>query len=221
MLMAASLVAGVALITSSALTARPLTNVPPLVIDVIVATDISPSLVERVLAEAGDIWSAAGLTIIWKRDGRVSSALRLTIGHWANRVRRDETSLPLGWIVFDDDGAPQHAIYVSYTNAHALMDQSRGITGASDKMPRAESETLLGRAMGRALAHELGHYLLASKEHSLKGLMRAKRTAAEFFSIDRSRFDLDAGQRAAIAVRLMPAAALASLQSSVASQTTR
>jgi len=219
--MAASLVAGVALITSSALTARPLTNVPPLVIDVIVATDISPSLVERVLAEAGDIWRAAGLTIIWKRDGRVSSALRLTIGHWANRVRRDETSLPLGWIVFDDDGAPQHAIYVSYTNAHALMDQSRGITGASDKMPRAESETLLGRAMGRALAHELGHYLLASKEHSLKGLMRAKRTAAEFFSIDRSRFDLDAGQRAAIAVRLMPAAALASLQSSVASQTTR
>jgi hypothetical protein len=221
MLMAASLVAGVALITSSALTARPLTNVPPLVIDVIVATDISPSLVERVLAEAGDIWRTAGLTIIWKRDGRVSSALRLTIGHWANRVRRDETSLPLGWIVFDDDGAPQHAIYVSYTNAHALMDQSRGTTGASEKMPRAESETLLGRAMGRALAHELGHYLLASKEHSLKGLMRAKRTAAEFFSIDRSRFDLDAGQRAAIAVRLMPAAALASLQSSVASQTTR
>jgi hypothetical protein len=221
MLIATSLVLGVAVLASGPLTARPVTAPPPLVIDVIVASDISPSLIARVLAEAGEIWRAAGLTIIWKQDGRVSSALRVTIGHWGNRVKRDETLLPLGWIVFDDDGAPEHAIYVSYTNAMALMDQSRGTTGASEKMPRAERETLLGRAMGRALAHELGHYLLASKEHSVKGLMRAKRTAAEFFSIDKSRFHLDAGQRAAIAVRLMPAAALASLQSSVASQPTR
>jgi hypothetical protein len=221
MLMATSLIAGVALITSSSLIARPLTNVPAFVIDVIVASDISPSLVERVLAEAGDIWRAAGLTIIWKQDGRVSSALRVTIGHWSNGIKRDETALPLGWIVFDDDGAPAHAIYVSYANATLLMDQSRGTSGASDRIPRAERETLLGRAMGRALAHELGHYLLASKAHSEKGLMRAKRTAAEFFSIDKSRFDLDAGQRAAIAARLTPASALASLQSPVASQTIR
>ncbi|HEV8345843.1 MAG TPA: hypothetical protein VGQ16_04690 [Vicinamibacterales bacterium] len=219
--MATSLIAGVALITSSSLIARPLTNVPPFVIDVIAASDISPSLVERVLAEAGDIWRAAGLTIVWKQDGRVSSALRVTIGHWANRIRRDETTVPLGWIVFDDDGAPEHAIYVSYANASLLMDQTRGTTGPADKIPRAERETLLSRAMGRALAHELGHYLLASKAHSVKGLMRAKRTAAEFFSIDKSRFDLDAGQRAAIAARLIPAAALASLQSPVASQTIR
>ena len=221
MLMAASLAAGVALITTSALTARPATNMPPLVIDVIAASDISPSLVDRVLAEAGNIWRAAGLTIIWKQDGRVSSALRVTIGHWSNRVRRDDTLLPLGWIVFDDDGAPQHAIYVSYANANLLMDQARGTPNAGEKIPRAERDTLLGRAMGRALAHELGHYLLASKEHSVKGLMRAKRTAAEFFSIDKSRFDLDAGQRAAVAARLTPAAPVASLPSAIASQIAR
>ena len=219
MLIATSLVLGVGLVASSAaLTARPATTVPPIVIDVIVASDISPSLVARVLKEAGDIWRGAGLTIVWKQDGRVSSTLRVTIGHWGNGVRRDDTAVPLGWIVFDDDGAPQHAIYVSYANAILLMEQLRGSSGQAEKMPRAEWETLLGRAMGRALAHETGHYLLASKEHSDKGLMRARRTAAEFFSNDRARFDLDAGQRAAIAARLTPGAAVASLQPAVVSQ---
>ena len=33
-------------------------------------------------------------------------------------------------------------------------------------MPLAQREMLLARAMGRALAHELGHYLLASKIHT-------------------------------------------------------
>ena len=43
---------------------------------------------------------------------------------------------------------------------------------------------LLARAMGRALAHEMGHYLLASKEHTKNGLMQAHRTATEFFGPD-------------------------------------
>lgn len=210
-----------ALLASSLLAARPPAPLPPLLVDVIVASDISPSLVTRVLAEAADIWRAAGLAIVWKLDGRVSSSLRVTIGHWANRVMRDELTLPLGWIGFEDDGRPADAIYVSYANATALLDQSRGGAGLAERMPRAERETMLGRAMGRALAHEMGHYLLASKVHSVKGLMRAKRTATEFFAIDRARFDLDAEQRAAIAARLMPPAVLASLQSAVGSPASR
>jgi hypothetical protein len=33
-------------------------------------------------------------------------------------------------------------------------------------------DVLAGRVLGRALAHEIGHYLLASRGHSRKGLMR-------------------------------------------------
>jgi len=206
-----------ALLASSMFAARPVAPLPPLAVDVIVASDISPTLVTRVLAEAADVWRAAGVTIVWNLDGRVSSRLRVTIGHWANGVARDETLLPLGWIVFDDEGRPERSIYVSYTNASALLDQTRGGNGFGERMPRAERETMLGRAMGRALAHEMGHYLLASKAHSVKGLMRAKRTAVEFFAIERARFDLDAEQRTAVARTLAPPpAALATLQSPVA-----
>ena len=56
--------------------------------------------------------------------------------------------------------------------------------------------------MGRALAHELGHYLLASKVHTARGLLKASRTAAELFSIERAGFKIDPLQRQQIAARM-------------------
>src|SRR6185436_2392293 len=114
--------------------------------------------------------------------------------------------LPLGWIGFGEDGRPSRDIYVSHANALALLLMMRGFT---DRMPRAELETMLGRAMGRALAHELGHFLLASKTHSAAGLMRARRTSSEFFSNERTRFALDAEQRAIVMSRYQPGSLLA------------
>jgi hypothetical protein len=55
--------------------------------------------------------------------------------------------------------------------------------------------------MGRALAHELGHYLLASKVHTPHGLMKATLTAVELFAPDASDFRLEPAQRHALAAR--------------------
>ena len=41
-------------------------------------------------------------------------------------------------------------------------------------LPAALADMILGRALGRALAHEIGHYLLGTAEHSARGLMRAE-----------------------------------------------
>ena len=56
--------------------------------------------------------------------------------------------------------------------------------------------------MGRALAHELGHYLLASKAHTQRGLMQTQRSASELFSPARIRFEIDAVQRQTVVSRL-------------------
>src|SRR5262249_24766161 len=80
--------------------------------------------------------------------------------------------------------------------------ESAGPFNPLERMPRLEQQILLGRAMGRALAHELGHYLLASKAHSARGLMQGRRTTAELFATERVRFQLEAEQRSALAVRL-------------------
>jgi hypothetical protein len=172
-----------------------------LTVNVSAAPDIPASLVSRALGETDAIWRAAGVEFVWRRAPEVSAsaALHVVIGHDTRPVR--EAGLPLGWIYFDES-TPGQRIYVSYANVHQLMLDSPGVTGPQDRMPIFEREVLMARALGRALAHELGHYFLASKVHTNGGLMKANRTAAEFFGPDERPFKLDGGQRSLIGARL-------------------
>ena len=199
MLIATSLVT-LALLASPAFLPGRFPLPPPMLVSVTADAGVSTSLVERLLDEAALIWRAAGISIVWQRTGGPAQ-LHLTIGH-ARGSGGDEASVPLGWIRFDDDHAPQPEVYLSYVNASTLLDQSGPVVGSRARMPRAEVETLLGRAMGRALAHEIGHYLLASKAHTATGLMRAGSRASELFSPDRRRFAVDVQQRAAAVARI-------------------
>jgi hypothetical protein len=196
---------------------------PPIIVNVS-APDLSPSLVRNMLEEADAIWRGAGVSFVWRQPSRTAesrtaesrtadsrtgatglgaylpSTLRVTVGD--QRGIAPDHELPIGWIVFDDATTPEQEIYVSYANAMSFLRQSRGVVGIMENMPVNQREQLLGRAMGRALAHELGHYLMASKRHSSKGLMKATRTAYEFFTSDRGGFAIEAPDRRLIAARL-------------------
>jgi len=54
----------------------------------------------------------------------------------------------------------------------------------------------LGRVLGRAVAHETGHPLLG-RQHSLRGLMRARIDAADFGDLRDGGFELDRADRSA------------------------
>src|SRR4051794_21740675 len=110
------------------------TPMPPMVVHVATAADITPTLVAAVLAEADAIWRSTGIAFLWQRDSpehvpsRARAAaeppyrlsmLRLVIGH--DTHVRDGTHIPLGWIVFDDPSTPEREIYVSYDNASTLL----------------------------------------------------------------------------------------------------
>jgi len=47
-------------------------------------------------------------------------------------------------------------------------------------------DRLFGRVLGRALAHEIGHFLLRRQGHSSKGLMRAQQQVPDLMREDRS-----------------------------------
>jgi hypothetical protein len=172
-----------------------------LTVNVSAPPDIPPAFVSRVLAEADAIWRYSGFAFAWQRVPRAAAAatLQVVIGHDVHAVT--DGGLALGWIVFADS-APLQQIYVSYENAQQLLAESPGVVGSLGNMPLLERDTLLARAMGRALAHEMGHYLLSSKAHTLTGLMRARISASEFFGNDHRRFKLDHGQRSSITARL-------------------
>src|SRR6185369_11145852 len=120
------------------------------------------------------------------------SHLRVIIGNEIG-VSHDHRT-PLGWIAFDDDGGPMPEIYVSYENARRLLEAARGVVGLASNMTAAQRELFLARAMGRALAHEMGHYLLASKVHTPRGLMKATMTAVELFMPDAGAFRIEPAQ---------------------------
>jgi len=188
--------------------------VPPMIVTVISSADMSPRLVAAVLAEADAIWRAAGVSFVWRRvapitptpqsverDPYLSNTLRITIGH-ARGAGRGDGLLPLGWIVFDDVRVPEQEIYLSQANAQALMESASAVVGIVNQMPPSQRDTLIGRAMGRALAHEIGHYLLASKSHTDRGLMKAVLTAVELFQPGNSTFRIEPAQRRVVAARL-------------------
>jgi len=188
--------------------------IPPMIVSVITAGDLPASLLARVFAETDAIWRPSGVTFVWRRLARetvsyaraaetgpyVPNTLRLNIGNASGEVR--DGRAPLGWIVFDDETTPQQEMYLSYANARAVLETARGVVGPIAQMPIAQRETLLARAMGRALAHELGHYLLASKVHTRRGLMKAILSATELFTNDRNGMTVEPAQGRAVVARL-------------------
>jgi hypothetical protein len=63
----------------------------------------------------------------------------------------------------------------------------------------------LGVVLGRAVAHEIGHYLLQSNAHSPYGLMRASIDAREFADLRTGAFRLDRESQAYLAARALAA----------------
>jgi hypothetical protein len=195
--------------------ATPANSIPSMVVRVATDSDVPPSLVVALLAEADAIWRGTGMQFFWEREPgeresrapvRVPSpfgppTLHVTIGQDRHAIAGGGREFALGWIVFDDVTTPQREIYLSYTNANALLESASSVVGPVQWMPPLQREILLARAMGRALAHELGHYLSASKAHSHKGLMKAVHSASELFGLGRSLFQLTPDERQRMAAR--------------------
>jgi hypothetical protein len=188
--------------TARAASGTPVPAIPSVIVNVWTTPGIPSELVSASLAETDAIWRPTGITFLWRKNhgeampGRCTAeapcdplTLRVVIGDEVHRA--SDSRFPLGWIVFDNPWTPGQEIHLSYRNAILLLERSSGVVGVVESMPPLQRRTLLARALGRALAHELGHYLSASPVHTPDGLMMALHTATEFFGSGRSRFRLD------------------------------
>src|SRR5437763_16397075 len=101
-------------------------SMPPIVIDVAAVSEVSPSLLATILAEADALYRGAGVQFRWHREASPLATLRVLITNEQGPVR--EGSTPLGWLDFEH-GVPDREIHVSYGNAVLFMDQSREVVG--------------------------------------------------------------------------------------------
>lgn len=87
----------------------------------------------------------------------------------------------IGWIEFVDD-RPQPVLTVSLAATSRLLRTGKWSGRPFSSLPARASALFTQRAVARAAAHELGHYLLRTKDHARRGLMRAVYTVDEIMS---------------------------------------
>src|SRR5207247_6566944 len=92
----------------------------------------------------------------------------------------------LGAIQFFEDETPERVLTVFFDLLMRFVTHVRLADVAEDRWPPAMRERVLGRGLGRVIAHEIGHYLLGSRSHSAAGLMRAVQRIDELFGPGRN-----------------------------------
>jgi len=80
-------------------------------------------------------------------------------------------AVALGALAFAEDGTPFSQVTVYFDRLRQAIKHERLGDVAEERWPPAMRERIVGRALGRVIAHEIGLYLLATRGHSSSGLM--------------------------------------------------
>jgi hypothetical protein len=167
----------------------------------------------RPMSHARAASAATEVRVIWARYGvdvRVAStvtetradalSLRVTLADHANpRLSREA----LGSINFQD-GSP--IPFIVLYPARVEEEVSMAISGHANEYPEARLEHIVGRVLGRALAPEIGHFLLRKREHSGRGLMQARQLVPDLMLEDRRCCSLTSADVVALEDRIAAAA---------------
>lgn len=173
---------------------------PGLVLNLYLTSTVSlPGVSRRALmTETESIWKPGHVRVKWLREGtEADEGTTLRVMVIARPVQSAAESSP--WTVAELlRSTNAHAVAVASTiGARRVVDESRG-------MPLMDLPGLydhrLGIVLGRAVAHEIGHYLLRTNTHATRGLMRARIDAREFADLRSGSFRLDAAAEAHLAL---------------------
>ena len=171
---------------------------PPRVrVDVVFEGARLPEHIEAsAIQEVWSIWApyAIDVHVSHRADVGPANAVKLSVTI-LTRANRRMARGTLGSIRFVDD-APKPSISM-YPNTIARLVSAAKVLGRDEaQLPMYYHDVLLGRVFGRALAHEIGHFLLRSPRHSGTGLMRAQQPIDELAAPAREGFALSADDAA-------------------------
>lgn len=159
---------------------------------------IADPIVRTAVQEAADIWAPYGLALTRAPaacDRSTSDTLVLAV-ETVDRVSPGR--LVLGEVAFRPDGTPEPRISLFLNALLTLIADTRALSLAAWQSPRALRDLIVGRAVGRVLAHEIGHYILAMRTHGTTGLMRSSQRSDELVAPSRAGFRLSAVEAAQI-----------------------
>jgi hypothetical protein len=158
---------------------------------------VSPAVVHEAVAEAANVWAPYGVAIdaavpsFCAADDRILLTVDPIVATTGTRAAWPPAWRgALGAIAFAPDGAPATAITVFLTDIERLVAGVRLLGLSQWQWPASLREQLIGRVLGRVLAHEIGHYVLGSRRHAAAGLMGPLQLADDLISPSRHHFRL-------------------------------
>ena len=141
-----------------------------------------PRMLDDARAEAAKIWTPAGLRLAWTAPptsfdvtdpGTAVLIVRRALSRRAGVKSGSSRAVPdpaLGWLLFDGNDK-RGFIEVSLDAITSVV--MRGVYPNKPvlDLPRRAQTDLLGRGLGRVIAHEIGHWRMG-REHARRGLMK-------------------------------------------------
>jgi hypothetical protein len=169
-------------------------------------TDAPVATVDRASRVTGQLLAAAGVTVVWQTgspDSLEGLCTDMSAAPAGIRVAADNRDYLVVRLAKELLGRPDrsdlgYALPHARQGAHATVyyDKVEKLFLSAQAMPGIEN------LLGAAMAHEIGHVLLGSEEHSAQGIMKARWGPAEFrlLACNRLQFTLkeSAGVRAGV-----------------------
>jgi hypothetical protein len=162
---------------------------------------IKPATVAGIAAEVRGIWKPYGVDVSFALPGEAVTGepgeeIRLVITDRLLAGTRGASGdvAGVGWIEFLGPEQPARLITVSVAAASTLADRARWAGIPVGLLPAVIRQQFLVHALGRATAHEIGHYLLRSAVHARAGLMRPRFAAEDVMDDHLTRFRLEPAQ---------------------------
>jgi len=164
------------------------------------SNELSAVSQSALINETESIWRDAHVQLRWIRDNSTDEdrPLRIVVARRVTAVT--DNRWPVAELMRFED---RSAIALASISAALRIVEERPELPLVD-LP-AMRQYKLGVVLGRAVAHEIGHYLLQSNAHSPYGLMRASIDAREFADLRTGAFRLDRESQAYLAARALAA----------------
>lgn len=150
------------------------------------------------MTEAESIWKAGHVRLKWLRESTEADEgpiLRVVVLARPASSRTENSPWAVAELMRPEGSAP--LAIASTIGARRIVDEGRWEFSFE---PAPVRDHRFGLVLGRALAHEIGHYLLRTNTHARQGLMRATINAREFGDLRPGPFRLDQAAQAYMAV---------------------
>jgi hypothetical protein len=177
---------------------------PSVHLELALRAHVDSAILSGAFEQARRIWEPYGFDVVWSAErpstvGPSDAALRVFVERGRPRSVHDRRGSAIGWIEFSATGRPLDEIHLSVGEVQVLIEESRMGARRLTDLPLDLRHRFVTQALGRGLAHEIGHYLLGSKRHGARGLMRTGFLAAELLADRLDGFRLEPSELTGLA----------------------